>query len=294
VRRIAPWLVSIAAILFGTLALNGYYHNRAEISVLRNEVEEASERTHKLQSQLTLAEIARDDAERLIRETKGEHQPTPSSTQSHRLVANNEEMRKDPRYVSLWREIERRTIKRLDGPIVARMNLQPDQEAALYDLLVERVESSLDGNQAAQQANLPVKDCEAAQQAAWNAVGEQIAALIGQQNFDTLQGQVAMYYWSVANSIAVDFTLAGSPLTPDQEYSLAQSYKAAHLQPGLAFVDPNNQTPDPQSGFTPDYQAFFDSAAPILNPVQQAIFREELLERVEFQQYSQEMAARAH
>lgn len=290
-RRTAPWLICLFSLLCATIAVSAYLRSRAQIHLLENEVKDLTERTRRLQTQLLSAEKARDVAQRSARALEvgidsGGKKLSPTTIIN---VMDYGAMFRDPAYKPLWRRIESRNERRSYWTRIAAMNLSPEQTATLWGLLLERIESQMDSNDASQQANLSSEDTQKAWREAQGEINEQIKALIGQDNFTLLQTPTIT---QIDYSVGKDFGVAGCPLSPEQTALLGQAFNEAHLSPFGAGNSNNQATdpPDPQTGLTPNYQALLDRVAPRLTPAQVSVFKDYALEQVQLQQYAKESA----
>jgi hypothetical protein len=285
-------LLCLILVLCLFIATDSYLKRRADYRALESKFTDLDARAKKMQDELA-AKIKPAPIQRPTPnpQTGGPLAALPQSRST--LNVDFEAMRKDPRYASLWRKFQLQTMRRLYGIVIANMRLQPDQEAALYNLMVEREESSLDGYQTAKLAGLPQKDCDEARRAAEAAVNDQISALVGQENTNQLQLTDTWNVNQVQYSVGNDFAIAGCPLTPEQIYLLGQAYHTAQIRPFDNFVDPNDQTPDSQTGLTPDYQALLDRISPILSPTQISILRDHFLLRSQFQVFAHDSSVRS-
>jgi hypothetical protein len=290
-RSKALWVASLMLLVCLIAVLIGYRYSqvtfeRAEIQaqLLSKENRELRDRLAK-QTQ-SIEAVERQLRDKLSRTTVVEQGPAVHR-QGELPVMNGVAMFRDPGGKDLWRKLDRRAVAHGYGPTILMLGLPPETNAKLMDLLVEKDESAWDANQAAETAGLSVDEETKARHAAENAVNDQIVALIGKTDGDLLniQNQVGMSGpIAVRTSIALDLSLTGNPLSPDQFAAASQVYN--EMKPyGSAFTDSPIQTPDPVSGLTPYYSTLLARLSQTLNPTQIAVLKDEYVEQVQLQQY---------
>jgi hypothetical protein len=291
--RHTPWIIVLALLLCIAALVPGYLDRGARIQVLELRVEkltrEASESAKREKAQLTDVRQGQRNGD----QANGSAGPAPtgaparnlSSAQPH--VISVDDMRKDPDGAALWRKHERRHIQRLYGETLAAMNLPPGELAKLRDLLVDRDAARMDAVDAAHQAGLSESETRIASAQAISDVDGEIRALIGDANLKALQGpQAAQYKTMIEDSIGIDLTIEGSPLTTTQSAQLARLWTD-----GISRNMPNAWVPDPSTGLTPLFQSILDHAATILAPEQVPVLKAYLLEQVQMNQYLKKVRA---
>jgi hypothetical protein len=161
---------------------------------------------------------------------------------------------------------------------IARLNLPPEKQAALLNLLAARMEAPMDAVMAAQAQGItdPHEVAAARDQAKEEVTGE-LVDLIGQSDLDGLTNAQALRGSQdlISRNVGADFEMGGVPLSQDQQAGLAQVFVDADKQ----FPPINTMFPAPPAALAQlvDKDALMlDKASSVLTPEQMGIFKDYL------------------
>jgi hypothetical protein len=295
-RGNAPRLIALVSLLCVGIAVYGYLRRGVEISALETKVEQlnasSAERVRKLQTELADEKKAQKTSELPPGNKDGGGAVSVAGSKPRNPGFSFDSMRKDPAYAWIWRKQQLRNIQRQYGDAIAAMKLSPDETAKLRNLLLERVNSQTDAREAAQQAGLSLEEVNQAVSQAQSEVNDEIKSLIGDDDYkQLLLPPSSMFKMLIGNTVGLDLEMAGSPLTPAQTTSLAQAYSEGVRNSGYGLFGGPNQTPDSETGLTPNSQALLDRMTPSLTPDQIPVIKDYLLEQLQQQQFIQKMNA---
>jgi hypothetical protein len=275
IRRAAPWLVTLTAVICLGAVLRRDTRQRLQIA-------ELGTRLVRVQAEVGSSppaprrEPARQDAL--------SQALAVGTAQAFADVDPRDHLdgrRDDPGYAFVWHRQQQRIIERQYGDAIAALGLTESASARLKELLTARREAVVDARDAALQAGLAGPEVNLAVEQSVDACTEEIKQLVGS---DAYYGQIELAPTVSAckslleNTVGLDLAAKGNPLTNAQLYALAQNYVEATDGPDPSGGSP---APDAATGLTPRYQALLDRVSGGLNPAQAASVRDFLVEQVQ-------------
>jgi hypothetical protein len=269
-RKSAPWIGLGFVLLLGAAAGCIWFSGKAEEAKKNNQLLVANQAALTreivvLRRQLAEAESRAPDADKAVRTV----QATPKKAESK---AWQDWQR---RYSGFnHKSLMRSTWYRFHD-VVAKLNLPPDKQVQLLDLMTTKWEATIDARDAANSQGITdPKEIDAASKLAADDVDAEIAALIGQQKLDELaHGQdLTVQKSGIERTFGTDLQMGGVPLSPDQEAAMAEVY--------LDNSKPSTfSEPSPAANLAHQQQtdaATLEKASLILNPEQMSILRDYL------------------
>jgi hypothetical protein len=267
-RKSAPWTGLGFVLLIGACAASFWFSGKAEKVNLDNQALVANQAV--LNSEIVV--LKRKLAEAELR--------NPETNQGPK-VAEPGPKKKENAAMQTWQlhlsKFTHKTMIRSTWyryhDIIAKLDLPPDKQARLVDLLTTKWEAAMDARDAAgTQGITDPKELDAASKQAETEVDTEIVGLIGQPKDDELQhGQdLAGPKMFLERNIGSDFQMGGVPLSPDQENAMAEIYLNLQKQP-----QPTDQNPAVNMVQMQQTDATtLDKASSVLSPEQMTILKD--------------------
>jgi hypothetical protein len=304
-QRAYPWLTAILLLVFlglGFLVLR-QKTEIVEVDLHRSDDDRsARNETADLEYRLLAARETTARLEKQAAQTKAAapaEAAGPAMGGSAKTVHISDIIKEHPEFAALWAAQNRGGITRQYGAALEALNLPPDKLAKIKDLLVERSQSEMDAQQAAQAAGL--KEGSAAWRAALKEAAapaeQEMAALAGSsdpefagrlQNQASAQSQIQFNY-------SGDFEEAGVGLNPGQTRALGLAIaNANYSNRSTAGRPPNYNQVDPDTSLSPHDQRILDAASPALSPAQLEIIKSDLIQTHQQQAIMQQYTSGAN
>ena len=157
------------------------------------------------------------------------------------------------------------------------LHLPPEKLARAKEILLIASEAAANARKAARS----IEDFFAAVTPISQAKDEQMTALLGPDNYDSLKASTLVS--SLDWTLGTDMWDGGAPLAPEQLQAIALVQVRNKFERPNWLTAPNvAQTPDPQTGLSSQDAALFAASAQFLSPTQQEIFRRSLIEENQY------------
>lgn len=168
-------------------------------------------------------------------------------------------------------------------PVIEGLHLSPTDESQLKKLLTDRWLAAEDVADVMDRLDKSTDALrEKARADAVAAVDQQIKDLLGPERYAAMKDARDVAFEQRTNwALFTQFWDSGSPLTPEQETSLAQEFARANK---AEKADPSLRDPDPQLTLRPIDRQILDATSKFLSPAQLAVLQEHRLAEAQYAQ----------
>ena len=278
-RRTAPWLIALAAVLACVFLAMRDRTDRLEVVRLRSEgttqtrrLTENHTRLTELERKYAAAATALTEAKAKLAAGEGGSGGGDSEKSKTVMLHMHDLIRDHPEMAEIFRSQVRRNVQQQYGSILGSLSLPPEQNAKLKDLLVEMTMSPIDAAGAATQLGVAqdAPEMQKAQSQARREVEKEITALVGADTAAMFNGGSAYMLQTGVGEMAE----AGHALSAEQMRTVAQvAADARNPQKNPAARDQGAYEADPETGLTPIEQGVLQRASGVLSPEQLGILK---------------------